>query len=104
MAKPIAHPEWMTNALDSIGTTARLYKQGRIPKSIERYMISIPAMRILKGVYGCRYGSVLWAVLLWAVHGWWTNAGTRIFQFWHFTVLRKTSEEMLAELDKETHA
>ncbi len=48
----IQKPEWLDDALRSGGRTFILAIDGKIPKSIEGYMLVTSCLRVLRAIYG----------------------------------------------------
>lgn len=101
---PIAHPDWLPDACESLRKSLELHRDKRIPASIKVPMLVVPIKRVLRGVYGSSLRMAL-ALLMDALrdipYDFWN---LRVIPFWHLKILRKTREQWMAELDAEAEA
>lgn len=48
----VKHPEWIDGALKALGDSMRLYRKGAIPPCLQGAMLAVPAIRLLRCIYG----------------------------------------------------
>lgn len=51
-ACPVAHPEWLQDAIESADRTFELAIAGKLPSGIAGWMLTTACMRILRAVHG----------------------------------------------------
>ena len=97
----LKYPDWIIDAEKSVHNVVDLYKHSLLPQSIEVPMVITPIRRMLRGIYGSNLKAA-WVLLRLAVDSLLRDLwNMKWLPFWNLTVLRKTREEWLAELDAE---
>ncbi len=99
----VKHWDWVEEAGKSLHKVLDLERKGLLPKSISVMMVSTPAQRVLRGVYGGHW-AIVWALFKHALHHTYFEAHGVAWRFWHYTIRRRTMEEMLARLDEQDEA
>jgi len=87
---PIQHPEWLTQSTP--GKTIDLFNQGRLPKSIDGWMLVVSLRHPLRAIYGSNLKAA-WHLFLLALWDKWDNPGVQIWMWRAARLFRKTERD-----------
>lgn len=91
-SRPIAHPDWLKQAMEDFKKTISLHERGILPKSIEFFMISTPIHRMMRCLFPNRWSMIWWMFCeaLWheceRLHGF-------LYRFWRYRIKMKSQDE-----------
>lgn len=90
--RPIAHPDWLPEALSHMASLCRIEKDGHMPESIRFMMLENAADRILRACFSSRW-SMLWYLFLGALQNEQSRIYGACFRFWRYKVQGKSAAE-----------
>lgn len=99
----IKHRDWVIAATKSLQECTALLAGGKLPDSIEVFMVLAPAKRVLRGIYGNDLNAA-WFLLWQALIEWIESLPWRIRIFWRYTVMREDREADVDRMIKELEA
>ncbi len=89
--RPVAHPDWLPEALEHMGSLCRIEKDGRMPDSIRFMMLENAADRIMRACFKSRW-AMLWYLFVAALQNERSRVHGAVYRFWRYKVQGKSPD------------
>ena len=90
-SRPIAHPDWLKEAMKDFKTTTRIYNKGILPDSIEFFMVTTPIHRMMRCCFRNQWALLWWTFCRALAHERERLSGM-LYRFWRYRIQMKSQE------------